>query len=294
MRFLPVIHQLSSFRPRVAARGRNDGFFCWLALAALLVLFLPAQAFAQSLSFDLGSGPSTTAHIVQMVLLITVISLAPSILVMVTSFTRIIVVLSFLRTAMGTQTTPPNIVLISLAMFLTLFIMQPTFDAAWENGVQPLMNNQIDEATSFQRTLEPFQEFMLKHTRPKDLDLFVEIGKANDESAAAAKAPTANAPVATMPKKQDAAKGDAKDSVSLRALIPAFMISELRRAFEIGFLLFLPFLIIDMVVASILMSMGMMMLPPSIISLPFKIIFFVLVDGWYLISGSLIKSYGGG
>ena len=262
--------------------------------AVSLLAFAPAHAFAQSINFDMGSGPSATAHIVQTVILITVLSLAPSILVMVTSFTRIIVVLSFLRTALGTQTTPPNIVLISLALFLTMFIMQPTFDTAWENGVQPLMNNQIDEETAFTRTLEPFQEFMLKHTRTKDLDLFTDVIKSNEAASAAAKAAATGKPAPAAPKNDAKLNGkSAAEDVSIRALIPAFMISELRRAFEIGFMLFLPFLIIDMVVASILMSMGMMMLPPSIISLPFKIVFFVLVDGWYLICGSLIQSYGG-
>jgi len=255
----------------------------------LATLTVTGPALAQSINFDMGQSPTATAHIVQIVLLVTILSLAPSILVMVTSFTRIIVVLSFLRTALGTQTTPPNIVLISLALFLTMFIMQPTFDQAWENGMRPLMNNQIDEETAFSRTLEPFEEFMLKHTRPKDLELFTEISKANEAAAASGTKP---APVATAPAKSKS--DDTASDVSIRALIPAFMISELRRAFEIGFLLFLPFLIIDMVVASILMAMGMMMLPPSIISLPFKIVFFVLVDGWYLISGSLVQSYGGG
>ena len=270
--------------------------------AALLLAFLPSHALAQSINFDMGGqGPSATSRIVQTIILVTILSLAPSILVMVTCFTRIIVVLSFLRTALGTQTTPPNIVLISLALFLTMFIMQPTFDQAWDDGIKPLMNNQIDEETAFTRTLGPFQDFMLKHTRPKDLDLFTEVAKNNaaaETASNAAKAPAAplNKPgtaTTTAPAK-DGSGAAASDDVSIRALIPAFMISELRRAFEIGFLLFLPFLIIDMVVASILMSMGMMMLPPSIISLPFKIIFFVLVDGWYLISGSLIQSYGGG
>jgi flagellar biosynthetic protein FliP len=266
-------------------------------LLPLMVAFAPQIALAQSVNFDMGQSPTATAHIIQIVLLVTVLSLAPSILVMVTSFTRIIVVLSFLRTALGTQTTPPNIVLISLALFLTMFIMQPTFDAAWDNGVKPLMNNQLDEETAFQRTFEPFQEFMLKHTRPKDLALFTEIGKANDETIAAnAKtAPVVQNP-GTPAKTSQGTKTveGAQSDVSVRALIPAFMISELRRAFEIGFLLFLPFLIIYMVVASILMAMGMMMLPPSLISLPFKIVFFVLVDGWYLVSGSLVQSYGGG
>jgi flagellar biosynthesis protein FliP len=255
------------------------------ALCGLAVVLTPAHAFAQSINFDLGQGPTTTARLVQIVILITVLSLAPSILVMVTSFTRIVVVLSFMRTAIGTQTTPPNIILISLALFLTMFIMQPTFDKAWDEGVRPMMNNQLDEETAFTRMIDPFHEFMMKHTRQKDIDLFVEMSK------------TPSTPDITKPgaaPKPNISKNKTEaDDVPIRALIPAFMISELRRAFEIGFLLFLPFLIIDMVVASILMSMGMMMLPPSIISLPFKIIFFVLVDGWYLICGSLIQSYGG-
>lgn len=257
--------------------------FVSAGLAALLVMIGAPHAFAQSINFDMGNGPTTSAKIIQTVLLITVLSLAPSILVMVTCFTRVVVVLSFLRTALGTQQTPPNVVLISLALFLTMFIMQPTFDLAWEGGIRPLMNNQIDEETAFARTVEPFHDFMLKHTRQKDIDLFVEMSK-NGEKVSPTK------PIDSA-KAQPLKSVDAKDEVSIRALIPAFMISELRRAFEIGFLLFLPFLIIDMVVASILMSMGMMMLPPSIISLPFKIIFFVLVDGWYLICGSLIQSY---
>ena len=259
------------------------------ALALLAIAALATPALAQSLNLDLGQGPGTSTRLIQIVMLVTVLSLAPSILVMVTCFTRVVVVLSFLRTALGTQQTPPNVVLISLALFLTMFIMQPTFDAAWDNGVRPMMNNQIDEETAFNRTVEPFHDFMIKHTREKDLALFIEMGKVvagENKPATATPAPAPAAP--------NAAKTEAKEDVPLRALIPAFMISELRRAFEIGFLLFLPFLIIDMVVASILMSMGMMMLPPSIISLPFKIIFFVLVDGWYLICGSLVQSYGGG
>lgn len=265
-------------------------------LVSAAMLLTPQTVLAQAINLDLGQGPTTSAKLVQIILLVTVLSLAPSILVMVTSFTRIVVVLSFLRTALGTQQTPPNVVLVSLALFLTMFIMQPTFDTAWENGVRPMMNNQIDEETGFNRTLEPFHDFMLKHTREKDLELFSEISKAagkNENSKAAELAKTDAGKAAKAGEKTKAAE-EAKDEVSIRALIPAFMISELRRAFEIGFLLFLPFLIIDMVVASILMSMGMMMLPPSIISLPFKIIFFVLVDGWYLICGSLIQSYGGG
>jgi flagellar biosynthetic protein FliP len=251
--------------------------FVKFALSLLLfsvLALLPEMACAQNISFDLGEGPTTTARLIQITLLVTVLSLAPSILVMVTCFTRIIVVLSFLRTAMGVQQSPPNIVVVSLALFLTLFVMQPTFERTWNEGVQPLMNNEIDEETSFKNSVAPFHDFMAAHTREKDLLLFLNLAKIE-------------LPAAT----DDAAK--AKNAIPLRALIPAFMISELRRAFEIGFLIFLPFLIIDMVIASLLMSMGMMMLPPTVISLPFKVIFFVLVDGWYLIAGSLVRSYGG-
>ncbi len=244
-----------------------------LGALALILVLCPITAYAQSINFDLGQGPTTTARLIQLTLLMTVLTLAPSILMMVTCFTRIVVVLSFVRSAIGVQQTPPNIVLISLALFLTLFVMQPVFEKAWDDGVKPLMNNEIDEETSFNRMVEPFHAFMLKHTRQKDLDLFLQMAKVDTK---------------------DASGKVLKDKdIPLRALTPAFMISELRRAFEIGFLVFLPFLIIDMVVASILMSMGMMMLPPSVISMPFKIIFFVLVDGWYLIAGSLVQSYGG-
>ncbi|MDX2102053.1 MAG: flagellar type III secretion system pore protein FliP [Alphaproteobacteria bacterium] len=227
--------------------------------------FAPA-AVAQSLTLDLGDGGgSTTARIVQLMGLLTVLSLAPSILVMVTSFTRIVVVLSFLRTAIGAQQAPPNSVLISLALFLTAFIMAPTLEAAYQNGIRPLIAEEISEGEAFTRTVAPFREFMLSHTRERDIRLFLDLSRSG--------------PVATPA------------DTPLQVLIPAFMISELRRAFEIGFLLFLPFLIIDMVVASILMAMGMMMLPPIIISLPFKLIFFVLVDGWFLVAGSLVQSY---
>jgi len=244
----------------------------FLSAFALAALF-STPVFAQNITLDLGQGPTTTARLVQLTLLITVLALAPSILVMVTCFTRIVVVLSFLRTAVGVQQTPPNVVLISLALFLTLFVMQPTFQKAWDDGIKPLMNSELDEDTSFGRAAEPFHEFMLKHTRTKDLDLFLKMAKIDLKT-------------------DDKSAAIQEKDIPFRALIPAFMISELRRAFEIGFLIFLPFLIIDMVVASLLMSMGMMMLPPSIISMPFKIIFFVLVDGWYLIAGSLVQSYG--
>ena len=235
-------------------------------LAAVLV-WVSTPAVAQTLSLDFGQGGDTTARIIQIIALITILSLAPSILVMVTSFIRIMVVLSFLRTAMGTQQTPPNQVLISLALFLTVFVMMPTFEKAFDQGIQPLIAGEIDESEAFNRSVGPFRDFMMSHVREQDLGLFVDIGKIPEE--------------------------EARREMPMRVLIPAFMISELRRAFEIGFLVFVPFLIIDMVVASVLMAMGMMMLPPIIIALPFKIIFFVLVDGWFLIVGSLVRSFGG-
>ncbi|MEM7650771.1 MAG: flagellar type III secretion system pore protein FliP [Pseudomonadota bacterium] len=241
--------------------------FLLAAFLGALVFFIPESAMAQAISIDLGGDNSgtVTGRVVQLVVLLTVLSLAPSILIMMTSFTRIVIVLSFLRTAIGLQQTPPNTVMISLAMFLTFFIMAPTFTAAYESAVVPLINEEIDEVQAFEEGIKPFKEFMIVHVRPQDLQLFMEMSETE------------------MP--QDAME------VPLQVLIPSFMVSELRRAFEIGFMLFLPFLIIDLVTASILMSMGMMMLPPITISLPFKIIFFVLVDGWYLITGSLIRSF---
>ncbi len=246
-----------------------------LILAAFaLVIGMLAYAhpvLAQNITIDLGpegQNGTMSGRVVQLMALLTVLSLAPSILIMMTSFTRIVIVLSFLRTAIGIQQTPPNTVMVSLALFLTLFIMTPTFQAAYDAGVAPLVNEEIDEVTAFERTVEPFREFMLKHTREADLQMFTDLSKLGPFE---------------EPK-----------AIPLRVLIPSFMISELRRAFEIGFMLFLPFLIIDMVTASILMAMGMMMLPPVTISLPFKIIFFVLVDGWHLIAGSLIQSFDSG
>ena len=232
-------------------------------------LVAAGPAMAQSLSLDFGGegGASTASTMIQLIALVTVLSLAPSILVMVTSFTRIVVVLSFLRSALGIQQTPPNSVLISLALFLTVFIMMPTLERVYDEAVVPLVDQQIDEMQALDAASAPVREFMLGHVREQDLQLFMDMAEAE-----------------LTENPQD---------VPMRALIPAFMISELKRAFEIGFLLFLPFLIIDMTVASILMSMGMLMLPPVMISLPFKLIFFVMVDGWYLIAGSLVQSYGG-
>ena len=232
-----------------------------------LLIWLSEPAAAQQLNLDFGAGGEATGRIVQIVMLVTVLSLAPSILVMTTSFIRIMVVLAFVRTAMGTQQTPPNQVLISLAMFMTFFVMAPTFETAYDTGIKPLLAEDIDEFEAFNRVAEPFRVFMLKQVRGQDLNLFLELsGK----------------PAETV----------STENMPLRVLIPAFMISELRRAFEIGFLIFVPFLVIDMVVASVLMAMGMMMLPPIIIALPFKVIFFVLVDGWFLVVGSLVRSFG--
>lgn len=246
--------------------------FLGIILPLLALILFPQTASAQGLdlsalgSLDLGDGGSASARVIQLVILITVLSLAPSILVMVTSFTRIVVVLSFLRSALGVQQTPPNPVLISLALFLTAFIMAPVFEQSYKNGILPLIEEKISEKEALERTAAPFHGFMLAHVREKDLSLFKDMA--------------GDIEIATP------------EATPYRILIPAFMISELRRAFEIGFLIFVPFLIIDMLVASILMAMGMMMLPPVLISLPFKLIFFVLIDGWYMVCGSLVRSFG--
>lgn len=237
-------------------------------LIALLYgyLFLTAPAFAQNVSLNLGDASTGTAsaRIFSVLALITILSLAPSIVIMMTSFTRLIVVLSITRSALATNATPPNMVLISLALFMTIFIMTPTLEKSWEIGIKPIIDEKVELMEGLEKAALPLKEFMVKNTREKDLQLFTDLAKEKPE------------------KIEDA---------SLKATIPAFMISELRRAFEIGFLIYVPFLIIDMVIASVLMSMGMMMLPPSVLSLPFKIIFFVLIDGWYMLAGSLINSF---
>ena len=237
-----------------------------------LGVLLASSAQSQSLNINMAEGVSVTSQLIQLVALVTVLSLAPSIIVMVTSFTRIVVVLAFLRTALGLQQTPPNAVLISLALFATGFIMAPTLETVYRDGLAPLLEEEIDGAEAFERAAMPIRKFMLEHVRDKDLELFLEFATPGEATPVELENP---------------------DDTPLSSLIPAFMISELRRAFEIGFLIFIPFLIIDMVVASVLMSMGMMMLPPVLISMPFKLIFFVLVDGWYLVIGSLVASYGG-
>jgi flagellar biosynthetic protein FliP len=239
-----------------------------LIVLATLLLLGPADAVAQvpGLEALLPPGEGTaTGRILLLVIVITVLSVAPGLLVMVTCFTRFVIALSFLRTGLGLQTTPANLILISLALFMTFYVMAPTFDQAWHNGLKPLVENQIGEEEAYRRITAPFRTFMRSNVREKDLSLFEELAG-----------------------EQRTAEGD---EIELRVLIPAFMISELRRAFEIGFLIVLPFLVIDMIVATMTMSMGMMMLPPTVISLPFKILFFILIDGWNLLIGGLIRSF---
>jgi len=241
-----------------------------IVLAVLAVLALATDAGAQTTDLrDLipeGDG-TASGRIIQLVAVVTVLSVAPGLLIMVTCFTRFVIALSFVRAGMGLQTTPANLVLISLALFMTFYVMAPAFDRAWADGIKPLMENQIDEQEAYTKITAPFKTFMRTHVREKDLRLFEEL-----------------AGVTPPPAGTDA-------EIEMRVLIPAFMISELRRGFEIGFLITLPFLVIDMIVATLLMSMGMMMLPPSLISLPFKVLFFVLIDGWNLLVGGLIRSF---
>jgi len=261
-------------RPIVGAFGA--GLARITLLTVFVFVFAVEPALAQSITLDLNEGGGITERALQLIALVTVLSLAPSVLVMVTSFTRIIVVLSLLRTALGVQQSPPNSVLISLALFLTAFVMAPVFQSAYETGIEPLMQDQISVTDAFERASKPFEAFMSSQVREKDLKLFIDM---SDQSAArSGAAPAEGEPLSV-------------EDVPLFVLVPAFVISELKRAFEIGFLLFVPFIIIDMVVASVLMSMGMMMLPPIVVSLPFKLIFFVLVDGWHLVTGSLVQSF---
>lgn len=244
-----------------------------ISLLAAFALFGAGDAFAQNaepaLSINLGTGDGLTARVLQLTALITVLSLAPSILIMTTSFVRIVVVLSLLRTAIGLQQAPPNVVIVSLALFLTAFVMQPVWQQAYEAGIGPVLQEEMPLDEAFPRIVEPLKRFMVAQTREQDLMLFIDMARMETPPTSAEETP-------------------------LRVLAPAFMVSELRRAFEIGFMLFVPFLIIDLVVASLLMAMGMMMMPPVTISLPFKLIFFVLVDGWRLVAGSLVESFASG
>lgn len=238
-----------------------------LTSAFIISLISYDFAAAQSLSLNMQdtSGGSATARIFSVIMMITVLSLAPSILIMMTSFTRIAVVFSITRSALATNATPPNMVLISLALFLTMFVMSPTLERSWEEGIKPMIDEKVEIMEGLDKASVPLKEFMIRNTREKDLLLFTDLAEQKPAQT-----------VAETP---------------LKIAIPAFMISELRRAFEIGFLIYVPFLIIDMVIASVLMSMGMMMLPPTVLALPFKVIFFVLVDGWYLLAGSLVNSF---
>lgn len=247
-------------------------------LLLLIALLVPSLAFAQDASALANLIPAGNAaasgRIVQLFGLVTVLSIAPGLLVMVTSFTRIVIALSILRTGIGLQTTPANLIIISLSLFMTFFVMSPTFDQAWRDGLKPMLDNQITEEEAFYRISNPFKDFMLSQVRPQDLALFGDIAQS-----------------AKRDRVQPPEQGASNEDVDLRVIIPAFMISELRRGFEIGFLIVLPFLVIDMIVATLTMSMGMMMLPPTIISLPFKILFFVLIDGWNMLVGSLVRSF---
>ncbi|MFC0634925.1 flagellar type III secretion system pore protein FliP [Brevundimonas balnearis] len=243
-------------------------------ITTLVCLAWPLAALAQeaasgsAINIDLGTGAGLTERVVQLVGLITVLSLAPSIVIMTTSFVRIVVVLSLLRTALGLQQSPPNAVLVSLALFLSAIVMAPTWQDAYDSGVRPLLDQQMELPQAFDAASEPVKSFMLAQVERGDLELFIRLSRIE--------------------------RPEAVQDLPLRTVVPAFMISELKRAFTIGFLLFVPFLVIDLVVASVLMSMGMMMLPPVIISLPFKLIFFVLVDGWRLVAGSLVESFRAG
>ena len=234
-------------------------------LTTLASLVVPAVALAQAVNINLGSGAGLTDRVVQLIGLLTVLSLAPSIVIMTTSFVRIVVVLSLLRQAMGLQQSPPNAVIISLSLFLTAIVMGPTLQASYDQGVKPLLDHKMELPAAFGAASTPVKTFMLSQVSRDDLALFIKL----------ARIPTPAKAIDTP----------------IHIVTPAFMISELKRAFEIGFLLFIPFLVIDLVVASVLMSMGMMMLPPVVVSLPFKLIFFVLVDGWRLVAGSLVQSF---
>ncbi|MCS7199010.1 MAG: flagellar type III secretion system pore protein FliP [Caldimicrobium sp.] len=230
-------------------------------IANLYLLTLPAI----KLTVESTQNPAQFSTLLQILLLLTVLSVAPALLLMLTSFTRLVIVFSILRHALGLQQTPPNQVLISLALFLTFFIMSPVFQEVYKQAIQPYLKKEIDEKTLFERASLPFKNFMLKNTREKDLALFIKLrGEERPKS---------------------------KEEISLLTLIPAFMISELKTAFQIGFLLYVPFLVIDIVVSSVLISMGVLMLPPTMISLPLKLLLFVLVDGWNLLVMSLVKSF---
>ncbi|MCA1285854.1 MULTISPECIES: flagellar type III secretion system pore protein FliP [Salipiger] len=236
------------------------------ALSALILIALSTAATAQELRLDLGEGGSLTATSLQLIALITLLSLAPGIAIMVTCFPFLVTVLAILRQAVGLQQSPPNMLIVSLALFLTYFVMEPTFTAAWQDGLRPLIDEEISVEEGVERTLVPFRGFMAGRTDANTFSSMADL-------------------------RPDASGETLRPEAPLSLLIPSFMLSEIARAFQVGFLIFLPFLIIDLVVAAILMSMGMMMVPPAIVSLPFKLAFFVIADGWSLLAGALVRSY---
>ena len=235
------------------------------SVASAAILLWAEPALAQQISIDLGDGQSFSLRSVQLIILITLLSLAPGLAIMVTCFPFMVTVLSILRQAIGVTQAPPNMMIISLALFLSYFVMEPVFDEAWTAGIAPMVAGEITPEQAFAPTMAPFRAFMEGRVEPRTLEILTE----------------------AAPRRQETADG----SVPLATLVPAFLLSEIKRGFEIGFLLFLPFLVIDLVIAAILMSMGMMMVPPAIVSLPFKLAFFVVADGWSLLAGALVRSY---
>lgn len=234
-------------------------------LLSVLFSSVPAVAIAQSIDLSqlVPTGDASfSGRIIQGVVLLTLLSLAPGILVTTTCFTRFIIALSFLRSGLGLQSTPSNLIVISLSLFMTYFVMAPIFEKSWNEGIQPLLENQLTQEAAMPLILNPMRDFMLSHVRDSELELFAQFSENPQQP----------------------------DTSDLKLVIPAYMVSELRRGFEIGFLILLPFLIIDLIVATVTMSMGMMMLPPTVVSLPFKVLFFVLIDGWNIIVGELLKS----
>ncbi|MBL1406424.1 MAG: flagellar type III secretion system pore protein FliP [Rhizobiales bacterium] len=239
----------------------------FLAIVCICILTDVSMAQEIDLSKLVPEGDGTfTGRIIQGLIVLTVLSIAPGILISTTCFTRFIIAFSFLRSGLGMQSTPSNLIIISLALFMTYFVMAPVFEKSWEEGVQPLLENKISQEEAFDKVTGPMKDFMLQHVRPKDMQLFVEASNAEPQNVITSEAP------------------------DLKIIVPAFMLSELRKGFEIGFLILLPFLILDLVVATVTMSMGMMMLPPTVVSLPFKVLFFVLIDGWNIIVGELLNS----
>lgn len=259
-------------------------------------IFLAPASAAGAQGLNLGSllpegSASASGTMIQLFALMTVLTLAPSILIMVTSYTRFIIAFSFLRSSLGLQSTPANLLLISLSLFMTFFVMAPTFDKVWENGVKPLTENKITEGEALSRVIDPFRDFMLQHVRPKDLQTMMDLSNSRERKDASAAQAAPGASAQSPAPSPAPAEEAAEEKIDMRVLVPAFMMSELRRGFEIGFLIALPFLIIDLIVAALVMSMGMMMMPPTVIALPFKILFFVLIDGWNLLVTSLVRSY---